>query len=60
MYNTQSIMCPPIHIGANIPNAIICNTIKGRGFAFAEAKAEWHHKSNLTEDNIKKMYESLK
>ncbi len=44
----------------NIPNAIICNTIKGRGFAFAEAKAEWHHKSNLTEDNIKKMYESLK
>lgn len=29
----------------DIPNAIICNTIKGKGLSFAEGKPEWHQKA---------------
>ena len=41
------------------PTAIICHTVKGKGFPFAEGKAEWHHKSGLTLDDIAAMYECL-
>jgi transketolase len=41
------------------PTAVICHTIKGKGFPFAEGKAEWHHKSSLTSDEINSMYEYL-
>jgi transketolase len=41
------------------PSAIICHTIKGKGFDFAEAKIEWHHKSKISDDDIKQMYTSL-
>ena len=41
------------------PKAIICHTIKGKGFAFAENNPSWHHKSNLSQEDINKMYESL-
>lgn len=41
------------------PTAIICHTIKGRGFHFAEGRAEWHHKSGLKPEEITAMYECL-
>ena len=41
------------------PSAIICHTVKGKGFPFAEGNPEWHHKSGLTEDDFRKMYECL-
>ena len=41
------------------PNAIICNTIKGRGIDFAENSLDWHHKSSLSEDDIKNLKNSL-
>ena len=41
------------------PTAFICHTIKGKGFKFAENDPTWHHKSNLTDEEIKKMYESI-
>jgi len=41
------------------PTAFICHTIKGKGFPFAENDPTWHHKSNLTDSEIKKMYESI-
>lgn len=41
------------------PTAVICHTIKGKGFPFAEGKADWHHKSSLTNAEIKSMYECL-
>ena len=41
------------------PTAIICHTTKGKGFPFAEGKAEWHHKSGLTSEEITSMYECL-
>jgi transketolase len=42
------------------PTAIICHTIKGKGFPFAEGKAEWHHKSGLKPEQIAEMYDCLK
>ncbi len=41
------------------PTAIICHTIKSKGFPFAEGKAEWHHKSGLKPEEIKAMYDCL-
>jgi len=41
------------------PTALICHTIKGKGFPFAENDPTWHHKSNLTDADIKKMYDSI-
>ncbi|MCX6239045.1 MAG: transketolase [Bacteroidia bacterium] len=41
------------------PTLVICHTIKGKGFPFAEGKAEWHHKSGLKPEDIAAMYECL-
>jgi len=41
------------------PTAVICHTIKGKGFPFAEGKAEWHHKSGLSSEEIASMYDCL-
>ena len=41
------------------PTAIICHTIKGKGFHFAEQKIEWHHKSKISDEDIKEMYQCL-
>jgi transketolase len=37
------------------PSAVICHTVKGKGFPFAENLAEWHHKSSVTPEDIEKM-----
>lgn len=42
------------------PSAIICHTIKGKGFPFAEGNANWHHKSKLSKEEIQAMYACLK
>ena len=44
----------------NKQSVIICHTIKGKGFSFAEGKAEWHHKSDLKPEEISAMYNCLK
>ena len=41
------------------PTAFICHTIKGKGFPFAENDPTWHHKSNLSDSDIQKMYDSI-
>ena len=41
------------------PTAIICHTVKGMGFPFAEGQAEWHHKSGLKPAEIAEMYACL-
>lgn len=48
-----------IPLNISKPTAIICHTIKGKGFPFAENKAEWHHKSGLKPEEIKAMYGCL-
>jgi transketolase len=41
------------------PKAIICHTVKGKGIKIAEHNPMWHHKSFLSEDDLKKIKESL-
>ncbi len=43
----------------NQPKALICHTIKGKGIKFAENNPKWHHKSQLTKEEIKEMYDSV-
>jgi len=46
-------------LNMNKPTALICHTIKGKGFPFAENNPSWHHKSNLSDDEIQQMYDSI-
>lgn len=41
------------------PTAIICKTIKGKGFSFSENNNEWHHKI-MTKENFKAAQLELK
>jgi transketolase len=41
------------------PSAIICHTVKGKGISFAEHDPEWHHKSRLPADVLKRIHAEL-
>ena len=41
------------------PTALICHTIKGKGFTFAEQNPFWHHKNSFTIEEKIKLIESL-
>ncbi|MDR3491434.1 MAG: transketolase [Gammaproteobacteria bacterium] len=41
------------------PTAIICHTVKGKGFSFAEHNPAWHHKARLSKETIQEMYAEL-
>jgi transketolase len=41
------------------PAAIICHTVKGKGFPFAEHDPEWHHKSKVSADLSKQLYAAV-
>jgi len=41
------------------PTVIICHTIKGKGIKLAENQPSWHHKSKLTQHDIKNMKKTL-
>ena len=47
----------PFHPGR--PNAIIAHTVKGRGVPYAEHNPDWHHKSKLPADEIRRLYAAL-
>ena len=34
------------------PTALICHTIKGKGFPFAENNPYWHHKNFFTDKEV--------
>tara|TARA_Y100000590_G_C15677130_1_gene998469 strand:- start:711 stop:1535 length:825 start_codon:yes stop_codon:yes gene_type:complete len=36
----------------NKPSITICNTVKGKGFYFAENNPKWHHRNSFTEKEI--------
>ena len=44
---------------SSAPSALICHTVKGKGFPMAEGQADWHHKSQLSEQEIAEMYGCL-
>ena len=46
-------------IDSGKPTAVVCHTIKGKGFPFAEQNPEWHHKSGLNKEMVDEMYKCL-
>ena len=46
-------------LAENRPGAIICHTVKGKGVAFAEGDASWHHKSKIGPDVIAQLTAAL-
>lgn len=55
----QKFFTSSIPLHNDKPTAVICHTIKGKGFSFAENNPTWHHKSSLSDDEIRKMYDSI-
>ena len=43
----------------NKPTALICHTIKGKGFPFAENNPYWHHKNFFTDQEVKNINQCL-
>ncbi|MET1028992.1 MAG: transketolase, partial [Dongiaceae bacterium] len=41
------------------PNMLICHTVKGKGFDFAENNPTWHHKAKVNSDDVVRMREAL-
>lgn len=48
-----------VPLDAEKPTAIICHTVKGKGVKFAENNLAWHHKSKISDDDLKTMYDAL-
>lgn len=42
------------------PSVLICHTVKGKGFPFAENNLQWHHKSNITAEQADEMKAALR
>ena len=53
------VLLKTVPVNIEKPTVIICHTIKGKGFAFAEGNPNWHHKSGLKEEDILEMYKCL-
>lgn len=41
------------------PQIVICHTVKGKGISFVENNMDWHHKTKLTDMEIKELYDGL-
>ena len=41
------------------PTAIICHTVKGKGISFCEGNLSWHHKTKVTDEEIKALSAEL-
>ncbi len=46
-------------LSRNKPTAVICHTIKGRGISLAENNPLWHHKSHLSDTEMRYMRNCL-
>lgn len=60
-HNIDALDClfKKLPLAADMPTAIICHTIKGKGLSFAEGNPEWHHKSGISSEEIAAMYDCL-
>lgn len=41
------------------PSAIVCHTVKGKGIDFVENSPKWHHKSGVSDQEIRSLMEAL-
>ena len=46
-------------VGHNKPSVILCHTVKGKGIGFVENNLNWHHKSSITDEEIKSLLAAL-
>ena len=44
---------------ADRPSLLICHTLKGKGISFVENNLNWHHKSKITEDEVRALLAEL-
>ncbi len=44
---------------ADRPSAVVCDTVKGRGFPSIEGNASWHHKTRVTDEEIGRLIAEL-
>ena len=44
---------------AGRPSALICHTVKGKGFSFAEHDPEWHHRNRVSANDVVSMRKEL-
>jgi transketolase len=44
----------------DMPTAVICHTVKGKGVSFAENNLDWHHKSKISADDLAALRAELK
>ncbi|MBF0422989.1 MAG: transketolase [Magnetococcales bacterium] len=49
----------PLPLTEGRPTFVICHTVKGKGFPFAEHVAAWHHKSNIGPEMVSMMEKAL-
>lgn len=48
-----------VPLAAGRPTAVICHTVKGKGIAFAEGNADWHHKARIGPDMLDRLRAGL-
>jgi transketolase len=48
-----------IKLETDKPTALICHTVKGKGFSFAENEPKWHHQSGIKPDVLAQMEHEL-
>ena len=48
-----------VPIAPDRPTALICHTVKGKGFESTEDNLQWHHKSKITDEEIQRLYKEL-
>ncbi len=46
----RRVLAEATRISAAQPRVVICHTVKGKGVPEAENNAEWHHRSNMSDD----------
>lgn len=53
----QALANTPLH--TEKPQVFICHTVKGKGIASLENNASWHHKSRISDNEIKRLLSEL-
>jgi transketolase len=48
-----------VPFNADKPSVLICHTIKGKGVSFVENNLNWHHKTKVSEDEVKSLMAEL-
>ncbi len=41
------------------PHVIICHTVKGKGIPFIENNPAWHHKSRISDEEMRRLFDEL-